>query len=117
MPFSAEILERLTCALGLCPEELTRPLSPPEERVWSFYRRSARNRISVWHKAQEAWTRKGLTTADAASIMGCARQVLSRALHRPTTRVFTFDAAQKLIAAMGIEDEPEAWLPDVHQRR
>jgi hypothetical protein len=117
MPFSAEILDRLTCALGLCPEQLTRPLSPTEERAWSFYRCSARNRIAVWHKAQEAWTREGLSTADAASIMGCARQVLSRALHRPTTRVFTFDAAQKLISAMGIEDEPEAWLPDADQRR
>jgi hypothetical protein len=117
MPFSAEILDRLSCALGLCPEELTRPLSPVEDRAWCFYRRSARDRMAVWHKAQEAWTREGLSTAEAASIMGCSRQALSQALCRPTTRIFTFEAAQKLISAMGSGDEPEAWLPDADQRR
>jgi hypothetical protein len=117
MPLSAEILDRLACALGLCSNELTRPLSPVEKRAWSFYRRSARDRIAAWQKAQEAWTRGGLTTADAANIIGCSRQALSQALHRPTSRIFTFEAAQKLISAMGSEDEPEAWLPDVDRRR
>jgi hypothetical protein len=52
----------LATRLGVESVELTRELSPDEQRQWAFYRACAADPQHVWNAARTAWTANGLTT-------------------------------------------------------
>ena len=99
----------LATRLGVDIAELTRDLSPDEQRQWAFYRACAADPQHVWDAARTAWTAKGLTDKDAAAIMGLKATTVINTKFRLFALSFT--AATRLTTALNILAGPEEVLP------
>jgi hypothetical protein len=106
---SQSFLEELARRLGVSAAELSRPLTPDEQREWAFYRASAADPSYVWNAARSAWTAKGLSETAAAAIMGLNRTTVAHAVVR--SHVLTFKSALRLSTALSLPGGPEAFLP------
>lgn len=99
----------LAMRLGVETTELARELSLDERRQWAFYRACAANPQHVWAAARAAWTSKGLTDREAATIMGLKATTVVNTKFRLFALSFT--AATRLTTALDISAGPEALLP------
>jgi hypothetical protein len=98
--------------LGIPPLELTRFLSPDEQRQWAFYRSSAHNPREVWRNAQTAWRAADWTDKQAAAIIGVNVALIRRGASGPRRLVtLTFERAARLTTALNIVEGPETFLP------
>lgn len=98
---SRDVLE-LAKRLGIDDGELSRPLTEAENEEWAFYRASMRNVLGVWHRAEKLWRHAGMSSADAADILGIDRRTLYRCLSNKDAFALSFEGAQRLCIAINL---------------
>lgn len=107
MTLSSTELTQLARALSVPPEQLTRDLTLAERREWLFYRVSATNRLTVWHRAQDLWRRHNLSQRAAAEVMGYSPSHVSRALKDDPTqkqKVLSLPPAERLTRSIALPE-------------
>jgi hypothetical protein len=102
-------IDALAERLGVTRPDLTRQLTPDEQRQWAFYRASAANPREVWSAARAAWTSRGLSERDAAKVMGLKPTTIINTKYR--VFALSFAAALRLTTALNVPGGPEALLP------
>lgn len=109
-------LAALALALDTSPHQLTRALTPDEDREWLFYRVSAQNRALLWQRAQTLWHNHGLSQRAAARIMGYSPSHVSRALKDDPTqkqKVLSLPPAERLTRTIGLPEGVAYFLEDL----